>query len=151
MKIVKNVLLEIHTPILNSNQIPIMKILKLILTSIVILLITSCVQETQLKTITVVVDMNAFENVSKVGIRGGSNPMSWEETMYLSDEDGDGLYETTFEIRSASYDLSFKFVNNNNEFELQDQNNRSIPFDYKPETIIYTTVFNNPQHTITKY
>ncbi len=107
-----------------------------------LLLIISCVQDTQPKTITVKVDMNGIANPFKVGIRG-SGPLSWNETTILNDRDGDGIYEETFQINTAGSNVEFKFVNNDSEFELKDQNNRSLTFEYKPETITYQAVFNN--------
>lgn len=119
-----------------------MKLLKLISTLIIIVLLASCVQDTQPKTITVKVDMTGIENPSKVGLRG-NGPLSWEETTYLRDINDDGIYEETFEIYSANQDIEFKFVNNENEFELKDQSNRSLSFEYKPEIIIYEATFDN--------
>ncbi|WP_299124554.1 hypothetical protein [uncultured Winogradskyella sp.] len=126
-----------------------MKLLKQLSTILLILLTASCVQQTQPKTIIVKLDMTEIKNHSKVGIRG-NYPLSWDETTFLSDEDNNGIYEETFEIYTANSTIEFKFVNNDSEFELQDQNNRSITFDYKPETIIYEAVFNNPEEKITK-
>lgn len=105
-------------------------------------IITSCVQQSQPKHITVKVDMNGVENTTKVGIRG-SNPLSWNNTTFLSDENNDGIYIGVFEIYSANRNVEFKFVNNEDEFELQDQNNRVLTFEYKPETIIYNAAFDN--------
>ena len=103
---------------------------------------SSCVQDAQLKTITVKVNMNAVENPLKVGIRG-THPLSWDETTFLSDTNGDGIYEDTFQIYATNNTVEFKFVNNTNEFELLDQSNRNLTFDYKPETITYEAIFNN--------
>ncbi len=126
---------------LNYNTL-IMKLLKPLSTVLVALLITSCVQKAKPKTITVKVDMNGIENPSKVGIRGNS-PLSWDQTTYLNDADGDGIYEDTFSIYTANNDVEFKFINNDTEFELKDQNNRSLSFEYKPEIITYEGIFNN--------
>ncbi len=119
-----------------------MNLLKQIAILAVTLFFCSCVQDTQPKTITIKVDMTGIENPTKVGIRG-ANPLSWNETTFLNDDDGDDIYEETFEIFTANYDVEFKFVNNNDEFELQDQNNRSLTFEYKPETIIYEAIFDD--------
>ena len=119
-----------------------MKLLKPLCTILVTLLITSCVQDAQLKTITVKVNMNGVENPLKVGVRG-THPLSWNETTYLNDTDGDGIFEDTFQTYAISGTVEFKFVNNGTEFELQDQNNRSLTFKYKPEKITYEAVFNN--------
>lgn len=108
---------------------------------------SNCVQKAQPKTITIMVDMNTIKNPSKVGIRG-NGPLSWEKTTLLKDTDGDGIYEETFDIYSVRHNVEFKFINNNDEFELQDQNNRIINFEYKPETITYKAIFNNSEDVI---
>ncbi|PIA81978.1 hypothetical protein BFR04_11775 [Gaetbulibacter sp. 4G1] len=127
-----------------------MKFIKIILTTIVLLLFLNCVQETHSKTITLKLDMRQVENINNVGARGGNAPLSWNKTFQLTDTNKDSIYEGKIELKSASFDIEFKFVNNTDEFELQDQNNRSIRFEYKPETIIYEAVFNNPDKHITK-
>ncbi|WP_299525828.1 hypothetical protein [Winogradskyella sp.] len=120
-----------------------MKYLKAII--IYLLIITqSCVQETHTKTVTFKVDMNGVENTENIGIRGNFTSSPWNETAPLTDDDGDGIYEGTFSQKTAVNGIEFKFVNNG-EFELEGQNNRSIQFEYKPETIIYEAVFNNPE------
>lgn len=115
-----------------------MKHLKFIL---VISLITSCVQEKHKKTIHFSLDMTQVEDVRNVGVRG-TNPLSWNETLPLTDKDQDGIYETSIEIFSADNGIEFKFVNQNDQFELPNQNNRVISFKYKPEDIIYEAIFN---------
>ena len=126
-----------------------MRFLKQLSLFLIVIVITSCVQDAHLKTITIKVDMNGIETPSKVGIRG-NNPLSWDETTFLNDANGDGIYEETFEIYTANNDIEFKFVNHKDEFELQDQNNRSLTFEYKPEIITYEAAFNNPEENITK-
>ncbi len=44
--------------------------------------------------------------------------------------------------------LQFKFVNHDDQFELSDQDNRVITFEYRPETIVYEAVFNDPNAKI---
>jgi len=127
---------------LQNYNLNIMKSIQLITLVAIALISFSCVQQTQPKSITVKVDMNGIENHSKVGIRG-SNPLSWNDTTYLTDEDKDGIYEGRFEIYTANYNVEFKFVNHESEFELQDQNNRSLTFEYKPENIIYSATFDS--------
>ncbi|WP_299228894.1 hypothetical protein [uncultured Psychroserpens sp.] len=102
----------------------------------------NCVQQTHEKTITVMVNMNGAKKFSEVGIRG-TYPLSWNKTTFLSDTNNDGIYEGAFNINTASHDIEFKFVTNNNEFELENQSNRSIAFEYRPETIVYEAVFND--------
>ena len=73
----------------------------------------------------------------------GSNP--WNETVYLTDDNRDGIYEGTVKFQTAKNALAFKFVEHGDQFELEGQDNRSISFEYKPETILYEAVFNNHQ------
>jgi hypothetical protein len=107
------------------------------------IILNSCVQKTHLKTIQLKLDMTNVENPSDVGLRGefGSNP--WNETVYLADDDGDGIYEGSITKQTGQGSIEFKFVNHHEEFELQGQNNRFIIFKYHPETLIYEAVFNN--------
>jgi hypothetical protein len=119
-----------------------MKLLKSVSIILILVAVTSCVQDAHLKTITVKIDMTTIENPAKVGIRG-THPLSWDETTYLNDPDGDGIYEDTFQIYATGNTVEFKFVNNGTEFELQDKSNRILSFEFKPETIIYEAIFNN--------
>ena len=119
-----------------------LKIPKLPLLLLLPLLLYSCVQETHLKTVTFQVDMNGEELVQNVGIRGSFTPNSWNETLRLSDEDGDGIFEATFSQKTAINQIQFKFVNLG-EYELKGQENRVLEFVYEPETITYSAIFNN--------
>ena len=119
-----------------KNYIGIMTIVFLIITS-------GCVQKRHTKTVTFSVDMNGIENVKDVGIRGDFN--NWSETIPLTDKNSDGIYEATFSKETAKSTVEFKFVNQNKEFELEGQNNRKLTFEYKPETLVYKTKFNNPK------
>jgi len=107
--------------------------------------LTNCVQETHLKTVTFKVDMRQVENPSQVGIRGNFTDNPWNDTLILMDDDADGVFELTVEKKTAVNEIAFKFVNAYDQFELLDQNNRRIQFEYKPETIVYEAVFNKPQ------
>ena len=113
-----------------------------------IVTLTSCVQEEHEKSVTLSVDMNGIENFDSIGIRGDFLPNRWRETVPMTDDNNDGIYEITFTEKTAVYGIEFKFVKNNNEFELQDQGNRELVFEYKPETIEYYAVFNNKESNI---
>ncbi|MEL6812098.1 MAG: hypothetical protein AAFP76_12260 [Bacteroidota bacterium] len=108
-----------------------------------LLLMTNCVQRQHLKTITFKVDMNGMDSISEVGIRGEFTSTPWSETLPLTDRDGDGIYEGTFSKETAHNGFEFKFVLNG-AFELEGKDNRLIVMEYKPETLIYEAVFNNP-------
>ena len=115
------------------------KILMLLLMTVLI----ACVQKTHTKTVTFKVDMNSVENVSGVGLRGQFTDPPWEITVPMTDEDNDGIYETTVSDKTAQNSVEFKFVNQNDQFELKDKNNRRVEFEYKPETITYQAIFDH--------
>ncbi len=121
-------------------------------TVLILLLVISqsCVQETYLKTVTLKVDMNGIEQPKNVGVRGNFTSNPWNETVLLTDDNKDGIYEGTFSQKTAFNQVQFKFVNNDSEYELKDLDNRIIKFKYQPETIIYETIFNNLEAKITK-
>ncbi|RZN78352.1 MULTISPECIES: hypothetical protein [unclassified Winogradskyella] len=94
--------------------------------------------------------MSTIKNVKTVGVRGSNLPLSWKETLFLDDKNNDGTYKTTLNLNTANYDIEFKFIKNDSIFELEKQNNRNIVFEYKPESIIYKTSFNNPESKTSK-
>ncbi|WP_445748288.1 hypothetical protein [Polaribacter sp.] len=102
----------------------------------------SCVQEEHQKEITFMVDTNGIESINSIGIRGDFLPNKWEETVDLTDENNDGIFEITFTEKTAVNNINFKFVKNDSQFELEGKENRKITFNYNPETIIYKSKFN---------
>ena len=121
-----------------------MKSLILTLAILSIFLFSNCVQETHLKTLIFKVDMSNVENIIDPSVHGQFTSPSWEVAVPLSDEDNDGIYEATAQVKAAQYSIQFKF-SNNNEYELEGQNNRFVTLEYKPETIIYNCVYDNPK------
>ncbi|PQJ80004.1 hypothetical protein BTO18_12855 [Polaribacter porphyrae] len=107
-------------------------------------------QEEFEKKVTFIVDTNGIENITSLGIRGNFLPNQWRETVPLKDDDNDGVYEITFNEKTAVYGISFKFVQNGFDYELKNEENRQIVFEYKPETIVYKTKFNNSKSEITR-
>ena len=75
-----------------------------------LIVMTSCVQQSHQKVVKVTLDMRSVENPQNVGMRGQS-PLSWEETTYLEDPDGDGVFEGEFEFYTTINEIEFKFVN----------------------------------------
>ncbi|WP_298759543.1 hypothetical protein [uncultured Psychroserpens sp.] len=118
--------------------------MKYITLLIIGLLLLGCVQDTHLKTVHFKVDMTAIDEVYKVGIRGPFTENPWQDTIYFTDTDNDGIYEGTITKQTAQSSVSFKFVNRDSIFELEHQNNRQINFKYQPETIQYEAVFDKP-------
>lgn len=119
---------------------------KCVTTFIIGILLASCVQETYIKKVTFFVDTNGIENVQSMGIRGNFLPNQWRKTVLMTDEDKDGIYQISFAEKTAAYGVEFKFVKNGNQFELPDQGNREIVFEYRPETIEYRTTFNSTKN-----
>ncbi len=103
----------------------------------------ACVQQTHLKTVTFQLDMTAIENVSKVGVRGEFTNNPWQETLYMRDDDTNGIFEIVLEQKTANSSVEFKFVNQNDQFELDGQDNRILHFKYQPETIVYKAIFDD--------
>lgn len=111
-----------------------------------ITLFASCVQKEHEKTVTFYVDTNGIENVESIAMRGDFLPNQWRENVPLTDENNDGIYEISFTRETAAYGIEFKFVKNGTEFELKDQDNREIVFEYQPEIIEYRTMFNDTKN-----
>ena len=126
-----------------------MKNHKSILFLIAVLLITSCVQETHLKTINFKVDMRGLDTINNPGVRGQFTSPAWKELIPLTDENNDSIYEAKVEFQAAQYDIKFKFVNDG-EYELKNQPNRSIKFEYESENFTYEGTYNNPEAKTTK-
>lgn len=120
------------------------------LLTITTIIFTSCVQEEFDKKVTFLVDTNGLENIESIGIRGNFLLNQWRESYPLTDENKDGIYEATFNEKTAVYGINFKFVRNGNDYELKGSDNREIVFEYKAETIIYKTTFNKEQSEITR-
>jgi len=120
-----------------------MKYIFNILTITLLLVTSSCVQETHVKTVTIKLDMNGVYIIENVCIKGNFTNPSWKQIIPLTDENKDGIYETTFHQKTAVNSIQFKFVNQG-EYELKGQPNRTLAFAYKPETITYEAVFNTP-------
>ena len=114
------------------------------------LMITGCVQKTHVKKIYFTIDMRSAGSFEKVGVRGDIKPLSWQESILLTDEDMDSIYTTEVEVNTASNQLNFKFVIDESEFELDGKDNRVLPFEYKEEDLNYSTKFNQVESVITK-
>ena len=114
------------------------------------LVFSSCVQETHVKKVSFQIDMKNVQDFETVGIRGDIKPLSWQETTFLNDVDQDSIYSTTLEFDTASNQLNFKFVIDGEVFELEGQDNRALPFEYRPEELNYSTAFDQEEYTLNK-
>ncbi len=116
---------------------------------VILLLMSSCVQEVHLKKVTLSVDMNEIENVDVVTVRGDFTSPPWSQEIELSDTDDDGVFQITLERETAQFGMTFKFLRNG-QYELEGQPNRELLFEYQPETITYKAEFDNPTAHIIK-
>lgn len=124
---------------------------KIITISLLLLgVFASCVQKEHQKTVTFIVDTNGIDNIESLGIRGSFLPNQWRESYPLTDENNDGIYKVNFQEKTAVNRITFKFVKNGFDYELKNEENRKITFEYKPETLIYQTKFNDTTATIIK-
>ncbi|MFN8355130.1 MAG: serine hydrolase [Spirosomataceae bacterium] len=77
-------------------------------------------------TIHFVVDMNneigRVNNRATIGIRGNAEPLSWDKTYPMTDDNHDGIYETTLTVKSRGA-LEYKYHYDNAVWE-QGQNHR---------------------------
>ena len=124
-----------------------MKLISKVLIGLVLLALSSCVQEEHTKEVTFKVDMRNYDSFTEVGIRGQFTSPPWQVTVPMSDVDKDGFFEVTVEQQTAQSSAEFKFVIDNDQFELECLPNRSIRFSYQPEVILYTGVFDDENGT----
>ena len=109
--------------------------------------VSSCVQAEHVKKVTFRVDLNNYDSFNEVGIRGQFTSPPWQVTVPMSDPDNDGFFEAIIEQKTAQSSAEFKFVIDNDQFELECQPNRSIRYTYQPEVILYSAVFDNANGT----
>ena len=117
-----------------------MKTTQYITVILLILFLSSCVQQCHDKIVTFKVDMRQVEQIESVGIKGNLPPLSRDEILPLTDDNNDGIYEAKITINTAKNQLYFKFTKNG-EVELKNQDNRVLNFKYEQETLTYLAVF----------
>jgi hypothetical protein len=102
---------------------------------------SSCVQKTYTKTVIFQLTVPSNYQPKTVGIRGDDKPLSWEQDIAMTAVVKDSVYTTTVTFVTGYKFTSVKFVVNE-EFELQDQNNRRINFSNNSDTTYYSAHFN---------
>ncbi len=120
-----------------------MKNNKLLILTICIFFITSCVQKSSKKTIIEKLNVEGMKNVQVVGMRGNEKPLSWDYDMELKSIIKDTLYTATFSLVTGYKFTEAKFTVNG-QFELNDKDNRKIMFSDKG-TIVYEVKFDIPK------
>jgi hypothetical protein len=104
---------------------------------------TACVQKTQKRVVVVTVSLQQAQKAAKVGIRGGGNPLTWENDWELTPTIADSVFTGSFVANTAynSYEVKFTL---NGEMELNNKPNRVITFATKGDTTFYKAIFNKP-------
>jgi hypothetical protein len=82
------------------------------------------------------VDLTDEKSVKEVGIRGGFEPLLWNENSIMNDNDNDGIYTLTLEFPDSltGKTLEYKFLKND-IWERQDTENRKLELTGKEQTL----------------
>ncbi len=112
----------------------------ILLSAITIVGLTSCVQKSYNRKVTLLLDVSGNIDIKSVGIRGENKPFSWNNDTEMEFVKKDSLYKKTFEINTGRLCTEIKFTING-EFELQEQENRKVYFNENGETV-YIAKFN---------
>ena len=96
--------------------------------------LTSCVQKSYIRKVTLLLDVSGNKGIKSVGIRGENKPFSWNEDVAMEVVKKDSLYRKTFVINTGRICTEIKFTIND-EFELLKQNNRKIYFNKNGATV----------------
>jgi putative oxidoreductase len=107
--------------------------------------LSGCVQKAYDRVVVYRVDVSAVPNVSAVGLRGRSEPLSWDKDLPLQPRaDSAGVYEAVVTHHTGSLTTEVKFTVNGT-FELEGSDNRVVrwpPTTTGNDTTIYRVVFN---------
>jgi PBP1b-binding outer membrane lipoprotein LpoB len=110
--------------------------------SILTILITfsSCVQKTYDRKVRFLLDVSQMAPIKSCGLRGSNSPLSWDQDLEMKPLIKDSLYSVDVTFNTGYLGCEVKFVVNG-QFELQNKDNRRIPFDVNKDTTIYSAVF----------
>lgn len=120
-----------------------MKITNILIISVIALLLTSCVQKAYERKVIFLLHTEQLKNIEKVGIRGNNRPLTWKKDLEMTAVKKDSLYSVTVTFLTGYKFAEVKFVVND-EFELEEKDNRRIVFNENGETI-YEATFNKEQ------
>lgn len=120
-----------------------MKKYSIILISLLLLLLASCVQKSYTKTVLVTLKVSNMKDIKSVGIRGQGKPLSWDNDYEMKPVVKDSLYTATITAVTGYKFAEIKFTVNG-DFELKEQPNRRVVFSDK-DTTYYNAIFNNNQ------
>lgn len=111
-----------------------------ILSLVLIVLLTGCVQKVYHKTVVFEVDTKEVKNIYTVGIRGEDRPLSWGKDTAMTAVKKDTTYRLAITFNTGYKFTEIKFVVNDG-FEFENESNRKIVFS-EGDTTIYKAIFN---------
>lgn len=114
---------------------------KLILASLLILSLASCVQKSYKKTVVVTLSVPNIKDIKSAGIRGEGKPLSWDTDVEMKPVVKDSLYTATITAVTGYKFFEIKFTVNG-EFELKEQPNRRVVFSDN-DTTYYNAIFDS--------
>lgn len=106
-----------------------------------LLLITSCVQKSFQKTVTLNLNVAGMKDIKTVGVRGEGKPLSWRQDIEMKPLVKDSLYTVTVTGETGYKFVEIKFAVNG-DMELKESNNRKVYFT-AGDTTVYNAVFNH--------
>lgn len=118
-----------------------MKKYSIIIITLLLLSLVSCVQKSYTKTVVVTLKTPNLYDIKYVGIRGQGKPLSWDNDYEMKQVVKDSLYTATLTIITGYKFGEIKFTVNG-DFELKEQPNRRVFFSDK-DTTCYNAVFNS--------
>ena len=118
-----------------------MKKYSIILISLLLLSLASCVQKSYTKTVVVTLKVANIKDIKNVGIRGQGKPLSWNNDFEMKPVVRDSLYTATVMAVTGYKFAEIKFTVNG-DFELKKQPNRRVVFSDK-DTTYYNAVFDS--------
>lgn len=111
-----------------------------ILSSLLVLITSSCVQKIHKRTVVFTLDVYGIKNIKKVGIRGWDAPLSWDNDYLMKEIVKDSLYQVTITGETGRLCSEIKFTIND-KLELDEKENRKIYFKDK-DTLLYNAKYN---------
>lgn len=118
-----------------------MKNYAIILISLLLLSLASCVQKSYKKIVVVTLQVSNLKDIKNVGIRGQGKPLSWDSDFEMKTVAKDSLYTATI-IAVTGYKFAEIKFTVNGDFELKEQPNRRVIFSDK-DTTYYNAVFDS--------
>ena len=116
-----------------------MKKYSIILISLLIVSLASCVQKSYTKTVVVTLKVANIKDIKSVGIRGQGKPLSWDSDFEMKPVIKDSLYTAIITAVTGYKFAEIKFTVNG-DFELKEQPNRRVVFSDN-DTTYYNAVF----------